>query len=210
MNLVDIVLGLGLLWSTLRGWRIGLVRSVIGLLGLFLAYGLALVYGRDAAAWLVGGSPDGHTAAALLGFLSVFLLVLAACAIGGRIVRGVLHLSPLGLVDAAVGAAAGLGQGVLVLGLLTILLRAHPLHSRLPESIDNSTLGPPVQHAALVLMDAVKTIVPRAADLYNQWVPERPEGTRPAIVDEVSGKADAAKAKLDSLIKDTRERLESD
>ena len=93
MNLVDIVLGLGLLWSTLRGWRIGLVRSVIGLLGLFLAYGLALVYGRDAAAWLVGGSPDGHTAAALLGFLSVFLLVLAACAIGGRIVRGVLHLS---------------------------------------------------------------------------------------------------------------------
>ena len=59
-------------------------------------------------------------------------------------------------------------------------------------------------------MDAVKTIVPRAADLYNQWVPERPEGTRPAIVDEVSGKADAAKAKLDSLIKDTRERLESD
>ena len=210
MNLVDLVLGLGLLWSLLRGWRIGLVRSAIGLLGLFLAYGLALVYGRDAAAWLVGGSPDGHTAASLLGFFAVFLLVLAASAIGGRIVRGVLHLSPLGLVDAAVGAAAGLGQGVLILGLLTILLRAHPLHNRLTESIDNSALGPPVQRTALILMDAVKAIVPRAADLYNQWVPERPEGAHSIIVDEVSGKADAAKARLDSLIRDTRERLQSD
>ena len=209
MNFVDLILVVGLLWAAVKGWRIGLLQSLIVLIGLVLAYGFALSYGAAASAWIIGDAAEKGSGAALIGFLMVFLLTLLASTCAGRMLRKALRHSPFGIFDTVGGAAVGLANALLILGLLVMLLRAHPPHSKLPEYIDTSTLGQPVQRAAVLLLDGIKAAVPHTAFLYEQLVPQASEVPSHPIVDKVSDKADAARTVLDSLMKESRKRLES-
>ena len=209
MNFVDLILAICLLWAAAKGWRIGLLQSLVILIGLVLAYGFALSYGGEVAGRIAGDPAESGSESTLIGFLVVFLLTLFACYLAGRILHKALRVSPFGIFDAIGGGGIGLANALLILGLLTILLHAHPLHSKLPGFIDGSALGRPVQRAALLLLDGVKAVVPRTTHLYKQLVPETMTLDPHPIVDEMSDQADAARAKLDSLIKESRKRLDS-
>ncbi len=209
VNFVDLILVVGLLWAAVKGWRIGLLQSLIVLIGLVLAYGFALSYGAEASVWITGDSAEKGSGAAFIGFLSVFLLTLLASTLAGRMLRKALRSSPFGIFDAVGGAAVGLANALLILGLLVMLLRAHPPHSKLTEYIDTSSLGQPTQRAAVLLLDGIKAALPRTASLYEQLVPQALEAPSHPILDKVSDKADAARAVLDSLMEESRKRLES-
>ena len=209
MNAVDLILLICLIWAALKGWKAGLLRSLAGLVGLILAYGLALSYGGTVANWLVGDSAGRETGAALVGFLSVFLVTLTASYIAVRILHKMLHATPLGLFDTIGGGAVGLAKGLLILGLLLFLARAYPLHSRVPGYIAGSAFGPPVQRSALFLIDAIRAAVPSAASLYSKLGPPAQQPSHPPIVDTISDRANEARARLDSLVEDSRKALES-
>lgn len=210
MNIVDLILLIGFLWVVVKGWRLGLLRSLAGLLSIVLAYGFALSYGGVAAAWIAGAGSEPGAGAALLGFCCVFLLTLLACYLCARILHNLLEATPFGLFNAIGGALFGLAQGLLILGLALILLRAHPIHSRIPDHIDGSAFGRPVQRAALALLDAVRAGFPRGEKLYRKLVPPRPKGPPHPIVDKVTEEAEGVRSKLDGLIEDTRKRLDSE
>ena len=207
MNIVDLILLIGILWTARKGWQIGLLQSLVGLLSILIAYGAALTYGGDAAQKFLGESDTLEAGAALIGFLAVFAATLVACYLIGRVVHTVLVASPLGTVDAIGGGALGLAKGLLILGLLTVLLRAYPLHSRIPEFIDNAALAPPVQKAALFLADGIQNLFPKAKELLQKMGVQTVD--TPPIVDEINKKADSAREKLDALIDESRKRLES-
>ena len=209
MNFVDLILLIGLLWAARKGWQIGLVQSLIGLISLVLSYGLALRYGGEVAGRLTGDPGDQEGGVALIGFLAVFLVTLAACYLAGRLLRSLLRASPLGILDTLGGAAIGLSKGVLVLGLLTVLLHANPLHSRLPGFIDSALLVPHVQRAALVLSNGIQALFPSARDLFQSLGVQTPESPPPPIVDKIKNEAQEARQKLNTLIDESREKLDS-
>ena len=209
MNLVDLFIAIGIAWAAFKGWRRGLVVSLVGLAGLVLAYGLSLSWGGTVARGMAGADAEPGTGLSLLGFVLVFLLVTVAAYVAGISLRKILQTSPLGIVDTVGGIAVGGTKAVLVLGLLMILLRSLPLPGGMATSFDSSLLGEPVERSAIALLDGIQVVFPQAAKLYHRIVPQRANDPANPVVDEASQKAEKARERLKGLIDESRQRLES-
>jgi len=210
MNLIDLFLAAGIAWAAFKGWRRGLVVSLVGLIGLVLAYGLSLNWGGTVARWMAGADSEPGTGLSLLGFVLVFLLVIVAAYAAGIALRKILHTSPLGIVDTVGGIAVGGARAVLILGLLLILLRSLPLPGGLGAAFDSSLLGRPVERSSIALLDGIQVVFPQAARLYHRIVPQGPDDPAHPAVDEASQKAEQARERLKDLIDESRQRLESE
>ena len=196
MNIIDPILALGLFYLAWKGWQIGLVQSLIWLISVVLAYGCALAYGESLARVLFDSTSEGTV---LIGFFAVGLAVLIACYLIGQAIHRVLHASPLGLIDAVGGGILGLAQGVLIIGLLTLFLRANPIHSRVPELIDDSTLGPPLQKAARVIADGVQAMFPNVKTTLEK-LGIQTSSQVPPLIQKLNKEARDARDKINELI----------
>jgi membrane protein required for colicin V production len=94
-------------------WR-GLVFEVLSLLGWVAAYVAAQVFAPTVAVHLPVGTPGGaiNLAAA---FAAVFVLAMIAWALASRLLRLLIHATPLQLIDRALGGGFGLLRGAVVL-----------------------------------------------------------------------------------------------
>ena len=202
MNIVDLIFVLGLFWFARKGWQIGLVQSLIMLLSVILAYGFALTYGETTARALFDTTEDLGAGTALTGFLVVFAGVLTACYFIGRTLHGMLRQSPLGAIDAFGGIALGLVQGALILGLITIFLHAKPIHSRMPEFIDNSALGAPLQKSARVIANGVQAMFPNVKNLLEA-LGIQIEKT-PPLIEKLNEEAGKARKKINEMLEESR------
>lgn len=101
-------------------WR-GLVFELMSLVGWVVAYVVAQLYSPDVAAWLPLGTP-GSALNQGAGFAATFLGVLILWTLAARLLRLVIHATPLTLIDRILGAAFGLMRGaVLLLALATVV-----------------------------------------------------------------------------------------
>jgi membrane protein required for colicin V production len=101
-------------------WR-GLVFEVMSLVGWVAAYIAAQVFASAAAPMLPIGTPGGglNQGAA---FALVFVVALLAWALASRLLRMVIHATPLQLVDRVLGGGFGLLRGaVLLLAVATVV-----------------------------------------------------------------------------------------
>ena len=101
-------------------WR-GLVFEVLSLVGWVAAYIAAQVFAPVVAPMLPVGTPGG---ALNLGaaFAVVFVLALIVWALASRLVRLVIHATPLQVVDRVLGGGFGLLRGaVLLLAVATVV-----------------------------------------------------------------------------------------
>lgn len=204
MNIIDLILALGLFWLARKGWQIGLIQSLISLISIILAYAFALTYGESAARTLLDSTEELDGGAALLGFIVVFAAVLVACFLIGRALHKALQASPLGVVDAVGGGALGLAKALLIFGLITTFVRLHPVHSRVPELIDQSALGPPVQKAAQVIADGVETMFPKTKTLLEKLGIQASE--TPPLVKKLNQGAKEARKKINELLDESGQK----
>jgi len=118
---VDWTLLAVLLLSIVVGAVRGFVFEVLSLAGWFVAWFAA----RAAAPMLAPHLPVGATGSVLNGvaaFLVVFLVVIVVWAILTRLVRGLLHATPLRPVDRLLGGVFGFLRGALALLLLALVV----------------------------------------------------------------------------------------
>jgi membrane protein required for colicin V production len=105
-------------------WR-GLVFEVLAVLGWVAAYAAAQVFTPDAAPHVpIGDAGSGLNHAAT--FAGVFLGVLIVWALAARLVRLLIHATPLSLADRALGAGFGLLRGMLVLLAVATVITMTP------------------------------------------------------------------------------------
>src|SRR5215216_5566208 len=105
-----------------RGIIKGIISVLSALAGLILA---AQLY--PYAASLASGFVSSQRAADLLGFVAVFLVVLACGTLLARWLRGKLKRARLDWVDHTLGAAFGLVRGWLVCSAIYLALTAFPV-----------------------------------------------------------------------------------
>jgi membrane protein required for colicin V production len=118
---VDWTLLAVLVLSVLVGlWR-GLVFELMSLVGWVVAYVVAQLFAVTVAAHLPIGAP-GSALNAGAGFALTFFGTLIAWTLLARLVRLLIHATPLTLIDRTLGAAFGLVRGgVLLLALTTVI-----------------------------------------------------------------------------------------
>ena len=168
MTALDLLLLLPLAVGTVQGYRRGLVLEVVSLLAFVLGVvgGLSLL----SAAVPVVRSYLGE----LFGLLPLvaFLLVLAAIMWGvhllGSLVKKAVHLTPLGVLDHLLGAAAGGLKWLLGLSLLLYgtTLAGVPLLT--PHLTAGSVVLPWVQKATPLALHLTSYVLPFAKGLLTR------------------------------------------
>jgi membrane protein required for colicin V production len=135
-------------------WR-GLVFEVLSLAGWVAAYIAAQMLAAPLAPMLPIGSPGGalNQAAA---FALVFLLALIVWALVARLLRLVIHATPLQLLDRVLGGGFGLLRGaVLLLAVATVV------------SLTPAARSPGWQHSQgaawlVVMLQGLKPVLPQS------------------------------------------------
>lgn len=105
-------------------WR-GLTFEVLSLLGWVAAYVAAQVFAASLAPMLPIGRPGGalNQAAA---FALLFIVALVVWAIASRLLRQVIHATPLQAIDRVLGAGFGLLRGAVLLLAVTTVVALTP------------------------------------------------------------------------------------
>lgn len=165
MTALDVLLLLPLGIGAVKGYRRGLVLEVVSLLAFVLAVvgGLSLL---SAAVPLVRhyvGSAFGLLP--LVSFALVFVAIMWGVHLLGGLLKTAVHLTPLGVLDNLLGAAAGVVKWVLGLSLLLHGTRLAGLHLLAPGLVAGSQVLPIVQQATPLALQLTGYVLPVAQDL---------------------------------------------
>lgn len=122
---VDITLAVVLLASVLVGLVRGLVFEILSLAGWVVAYVAGQWLAPHAAPHVGIGAP-GSTLNVGAAFLIVFIVVLLAWSLCARLVKLLVHATPLSMPDRVLGAGFGALRGLVVLLVLATVVAMTP------------------------------------------------------------------------------------
>ena len=147
--------------ATYLGWRMGMVRVGMALVGLAAGIILGFYNGPSVAPYIAQVIGEGKPADGI-GFMVVFLGVLAASMFLGAMMQRVLKLVFLGWLDGTAGAILGL---LVMIGLWSAGLHfvGPSLGEDFIRSLDNSVVAGTMRREAPLLLNAAPDIVKRYA-----------------------------------------------
>lgn len=148
MTWLDYAILAGLVVSVAWGaWR-GLVREVISVAAWVLAFLGANYFGSPLAEVLPDSVPTPELRI-LIGFVAVFVVILAVCTLVGQFLRKLVKFAGLGELDHVLGGMFGVARALVILLAFAIVagLTALPRQPLWRDSV----CGPPMGRAALAL-----------------------------------------------------------
>lgn len=159
MNPVDLAVCLVCLMAAWSGWRRGLVVQICSLVGIAAGLWFASRHAGQAGEWL------GLDGALVVpgGFAALFVAVLLAVGIAGRLLGGLFRLVGFGLPDRLLGAAVSVAKFALVLSVLfaacePLLRRNERAHEALVGSVSYRPL-----------CDAAEALLPLLEQARAEW-----------------------------------------
>jgi membrane protein required for colicin V production len=179
MNGLDLAIVVGTGLGFVSGLGRGLLRMVSSIIALAGAIYFASVYYAGARDLTLKYVPVTPTAAAVIGYAAIFLIVLGIIQAGGAVLMRLIQTASLGWVDRLLGGAAGAAITVAIIGLVLMLLTAAlPVGNGL---LQHSELTPPVldyTHALIAFIPPeVRTIYEhKRSELMRYWVRRGLEG----------------------------------
>jgi membrane protein required for colicin V production len=153
MQWVDLAMLGVLLLSVIVGLVRGFVFEVLSLAGWLVAYLVARWFAADVAVHVPVGKPGGATNHAV-SFALLFIAALILWAIVSRLLRFLIHATPLSLPDRALGAGFGLLRGLVLLLAAATVITFTPL-AKAPAW--QASRGAQWLHAAL---DGLRPLLP--------------------------------------------------
>ena len=145
---VDIVLIIVLMILALHGLLIGIIRSVFDIVGILIGYVLAVSFSGAI------GMPR------FLAFLLIFVLIVVAIHILGRIISKAMRTTPLGAIDRILGGLLGLAKGLVICFVFLLILL---LLQKSNKAVYRSTIAPQILRGGLI----ASQVLP---DRLNNWI----------------------------------------
>lgn len=134
---LDVVLAVILLVTVIMGLVRGLIKEVVGIVAIIAGFILAARY-YVSLADLIGRLIHQPTVAKFLGFIIIFLVVIAAGSLIAWLLSKLMK-GPLKFVDHLLGGLVGFLEGVLICGVFVFALLVFPLNK---QALLNSRLAP--------------------------------------------------------------------
>ncbi|MGZ4213502.1 MAG: CvpA family protein [Actinomycetota bacterium] len=141
-----------------RGWRRGLLLSLAGLAG-FIAGTVVAVFGYRAVATPIHevlGISKGT--AALVGAISLFVLVSLLFFIGGRMLTKVVRLTKWGAVNSAAGALLAGGWALSWITVVLLAISVLPVPRSVDSNVSRSTIAKGIIDGAPAATRAVSRV----------------------------------------------------
>ncbi len=166
MHWLDLVILGVLALGVLRGWRTGVARQVVSILGVFVSFGLAVQLMDEVGAVAAESLPIADSVAPLLGFVLVFLGAQILVRALVHIVESMLEALRLTTVNRAAGGLFGAFQAALFMSLVFLVLSTAGWQEGRAQ--DEAVLYPPVASVLPATWGYVAEHVPRARRFSDQ------------------------------------------
>ena len=139
MNVWDIVLLVILLLGAYRGYTKGILLEAVAV----IAFIAAIVGALQLMSWGVGFLASTLEAEGawlpLLAFILLFVGILTGVSIAGKMLKSVIHLTPIGYLDGLLGGAVGVIKWAFGMSVLFIILEYAQV--QLPNTEDSDLYG---------------------------------------------------------------------
>jgi membrane protein required for colicin V production len=161
LNWVDWALVATLLSSVALGFARGLVFEVMSLVGWVVAWFVAQWFAPEVALHLPVGVP-GSSINAAAAFALTFVAALVVWGLLARLVRLLVHATPLSVIDRLMGGAFGILRGILLLLVVAMVVALSPAGKSLAwrESRGAMWLNSSLQGIKPVLPASVVKLLP--------------------------------------------------
>jgi membrane protein required for colicin V production len=166
------------------GWRAGVGRRVVELVGAVLSILAASRLASKFAPWLDLHTPLGASSSLVIGYLLILVVGLVVTGLVARLVQKAVNLTILGLVDRIGGAVCGILLGALLTSIGLIAISAAPGGDAVRTTFDRSALGRTLYCAAPNLYLGARSLAGQKGDQLWQNLLDRGR----AAVDEVEEK----------------------
>jgi membrane protein required for colicin V production len=153
MGILDIVLGVVLVYGCIKGiWR-GFFVEAASLLSLFVGVFIAIKFADVLATVLTGFLSWEHRSVRITAFILLFIGVITGMTLLARFMTTLASISGVGIINRLGGGIAGLVKTVLVLGMvLNLFARVNSSDAIVSkETLDTSVFYNPVHNTAAFL-----------------------------------------------------------
>ncbi len=200
MNSIDIIILILLGFFCIKGFFRGFIMEIFTLVGLLLAYVIALREMNSLASLIDSLFHLPPLIANVLSFTFIFLLVVLLCRLLAGALRKLTRWTFLGWIDRGGGIMFGLFKGALVASLLALLVSLVPISDELEREKSDSFLFRPVRSVAPAVFNFIKHTFPKTKDFYDE-VSEGLSGKSKEMVDKILSK------RIDSLQQNFKDRV---
>ncbi len=182
MNWVDIMILVLVLGAGFMGWRNGVIRWAFTLVGGIIGVILAGQLYKTLAPAVPFGDTDAVKQ--LVAFGAIFVAVMIAAWIAGRIVKATLNVLMLGWVDSLAGIAVGVLVGAVAATAIISVMGSLPVDS-VKDAVNESTLAEPLTEN----LGFVRSFLPEEFDQIQQlWeLKDTLQGGLGGLVDQAGG-----------------------
>lgn len=166
MNMLDIVLGVPMLFLIYKGWRRGFVREVTTLIGVLVGIWAAVHLSQQVAEWL---NLQGESAV-LIAFFVCFVGALVLAYLLGRMVEGMMKAANISILNRVAGAASGLLKALCILAVMLNYIVMFDKQEKLitSETKEKSVLYKPVFNTGNRLTASLKQYVSEHKDEWQE------------------------------------------
>jgi membrane protein required for colicin V production len=127
MNILDIIIGVFLLAFAFNGLRKGLIKSVLGLLGLIIIILLIVKIGHPVKLMLINQFNINEILALILAYILIIFFITIIFKLIGVILSKIISVLNAGCIDRVLGVIFGLLNGLLIISIILIVIDLSPL-----------------------------------------------------------------------------------
>ena len=157
MSIWDFVVLILLLAGAYRGYQKGLLMAVVSLVALVAGIIGAIAWTPILLTHLTDRSDLSPELLSVLAFLAIFIVVVIALNIAGKLIKIVIDLTPIGAIDGLVGALLGMLKWALGVSIILWVM-------------DKAQLGLPSDEQSTLLV-TIKQVAPYVFEQMVAWSP---------------------------------------
>lgn len=149
------------------GWRAGVLKRLIELVGMLVAVIVTARFASGMAPWLSERTPLDDTAALVAGYVLMFAAALVVVRLVAKAVAAFVHWTPLGWVDRFGGAVCGALLGALVVSVGLIAVSQAPGGEKVRGAYHEHPVGELIYHTAPTIYQAANELF--GGDVDELW-----------------------------------------
>ncbi len=157
MSIIDIVLGVLLLFGLIRGVMKGLFVEVASLLALILGVYGAIHFSNFAATFLESKVDWNEKTIHIIAFAITFIVIVVVISFAGKALTKLANFAALGILNKLLGGVFGILKIGLILSVILIVF--NKLNTAMPfmekESVEDSILYEPVKSLAPMIFPSI-------------------------------------------------------
>ena len=201
MEIVRILVLALLAWFFIVGLKMGLLRQVLEVVGIIVAFLAAFYFAHVLAVWIEGKTSADYRIALTLAALAIFMGIIVGVHFIGDGLHKFFGLKIMGIFDRVAGGVFGALKGVLLVSLVFSLMMVLPF----PEDLKDEVREDPVT-------GVIYPVLPLMFDVVLSNIPGGAKFEQIARIKDSDAIRDAKK-KIDNIKKNfekSKERLEND